>query len=62
MDFNGQEINWWKFLRRIKGRRRRNRWAQPSDCIAGLTLVKGERQVRKAREDEQVVRASDCVC
>ena len=47
---------------RIKGRRRRDRWAQPSDCIAGLTLVKGERQVRKARGDEQVVRASDCVC
>ena len=57
MDFNGQEINWWKFLRRIKGRRRRNRRAQPTDCIAGLTLVREKRQVRKAREDEQVVRA-----
>lgn len=38
-----------------KGKRRRNRRAHPADCIAGLTLVRGNRQVRKARE--VVVRA-----
>ena len=54
MDFDGQEINWRKFLRRIKGGGRRNRRAEPSDGSAGLAPVKGERQGRRTGGEEQM--------